>query len=243
MIQVLSYGGGIQSVSMCVLVATEVLPRPEYIIFADTSREVDSTSRYMSEVMEPYLKTHDLKIETASHDLATVDTHNKYGDIIMPVFTERGKLPTYCSNEWKLRVVQRFLRSRGEKYATMWIGFSADETSRSAKQEINKGWTRTFPLRELGLTRTDCERVIQAAGLPLPLKSRCWCCPHQQDREWASLSSSDRDKAIQLDKEIRDSDYRGTLFLHELRVPLDEALEEKTSDRPLRPCDSGMCFL
>lgn len=55
-VTVLSYGGGVQSVAMCVLAATGRLPSPDHIVFADTGREIPSTLEYRATVMDPYLE-------------------------------------------------------------------------------------------------------------------------------------------------------------------------------------------
>src|SRR5205823_5953839 len=44
---VLAYGGGTQTVGMCLLVGTGSLPRPDRIVMADTGREVRSTFAYL----------------------------------------------------------------------------------------------------------------------------------------------------------------------------------------------------
>lgn len=38
-IEILNYGGGRQTVAMCILIKRGVLPRPDHIIIADTGRE------------------------------------------------------------------------------------------------------------------------------------------------------------------------------------------------------------
>jgi hypothetical protein len=43
MFNILSYGGGIQTIAMCVLVAQDRLERPDAIIVADTGREMPTT--------------------------------------------------------------------------------------------------------------------------------------------------------------------------------------------------------
>ena len=37
------------------------------------------------------------------------------------------------------------------------------------------------------LRRVDCERIITAAGLPVPGKSACWFCPLHRRMYWAEL--------------------------------------------------------
>jgi hypothetical protein len=45
-----------------------------------------------------------------------------------------------------------------------------------------------YPLREWGMTREDCGKVIVDAGLPLPPKSACFFCPSMKDAEIAELA-------------------------------------------------------
>jgi 3'-phosphoadenosine 5'-phosphosulfate sulfotransferase (PAPS reductase)/FAD synthetase len=71
--QVWSYGGGRQSVALAVLVRDGKLPRPDLIVFADTGREDSATMDYHRKHVAPFLQ-----VETASHDLATVDPEGTF---------------------------------------------------------------------------------------------------------------------------------------------------------------------
>jgi 3'-phosphoadenosine 5'-phosphosulfate sulfotransferase (PAPS reductase)/FAD synthetase len=247
---VLSYGGGTQTAAMCVLVANGLLPRPDYIIAADTGREVQSTWDYLSEIVEPLLARIGLTVEIAPHSLSTVDLYAKNGDLLLPVFTETGKLPTFCSTEWKARVVQRYLRqTHGVSRAVQWIGFSQEERSRVPKSEAPGPWQRTYPLLDLMLTRSDCEQIILGAGLPLPHKSACYMCPHRSNAEWREVRDRHPEQfaeAVRIDHEIREADERGAVYLHRALVPLDEIdldAAEPRSRVPERQCGLGMCFV
>lgn len=60
------------------------------------------------------------------------------------------------------------------------IGYAADEPSRWQKsdaQHTARNWRPVYPLVELGMTRADCREVIRRAGLAVPPKSGCICCP------------------------------------------------------------------
>ncbi len=83
-VTVLSYGGGVQSVAMCVLAATGRLPSPDHIVFADTGREIPSTLEDRATGMDPYLERYGMRVETAGHDLATVDLYAHNGDLLLP---------------------------------------------------------------------------------------------------------------------------------------------------------------
>lgn len=50
-----------------------------------------------------------------------------------------------------------------------------------------------YPLREWGLTREDCGRIIAGAGLPIPPKSACFFCPSAKDAEILQLAATEPD--------------------------------------------------
>lgn len=242
--QLLSYGGGVQSVAICILVVRGELPKPDAIIIADTGREMPSTFQYMRDHIAPVLKEHDLTIHVAGHELASVDLYAHNGDLLLPVYTQTGKMQAFCSTEWKVRVVERYVRRvlgwQGG-YLT-WIGFSLDEKRRARHDPA-----RRYPLLELSLTRLDCERIIQSAGLPLPGKSRCWMCPHQNLAEWAEVRADTElwQAAVALDEEIAAWDEH--VYLHHARKRLrdltDEDMLADDDKMTYRQCGLGMCYL
>ncbi len=244
MIQMLSYGGGVQTVAMCVLVAQGLLPQPDYVIAADTGREMPSTWAYAEQYMRPLLASCGLQLHIASHDLATVDLYAKNGDVLLPVYTKTGKFSTYCSGEWKARVVQRYARHvlgvAGP--ITNWIGFSVDELRRVKGDE-----GRIYPLIAMMLTRHDCVRVIQDAGLPLPHKSRCYICPHQRDAEWLEVRADPIlwADAKRIDRELRANDEHDGVWLHKSRMALDSVAFDSTDtmDGDMHQCGLGLCYL
>lgn len=240
--EILSYGGGIQTIAMCVLVVTGKLPRPDYVIAADTGREMPSTWEYARTHAAPLLSSIGLDLHIAPHDLATVDLYGKNGDLLMPMYTKTGKLSTFCSGEWKARVVERYARTQlGVTDYTAWIGFSLDERRRIKGREGKR-----FPLIDLNLTRADCETIILGAGLPLPPKSRCFMCPHQHNAEWREVRADPAlwSQAIAIDEEMRDADERGDVYLHADRIPLALAnLDVSDRNEPNRQCGFGLCYV
>ena len=239
---ILSYGGGVQTIAMCILVARGVLPRPDAVIAADTGREMPTTWEYADAYARPLLASVGLELHIAPHSLATVDVYGKNGDLLLPSYTATGKLQTFCSNEWKARVVDRYARGLGlPKPYTNWIGFSLDEAKRVKGHD-----GRRYPLLELGLTRADCVAIIDREGLPIPPKSRCWMCPHQHNAEWREVRDSPAlwAEAVALDTELREADERGGVYLHASRKPLREAdIDAQDRAEPSRQCGLGLCFV
>jgi hypothetical protein len=246
---VLSYGGGRQTVAICVLVARGVLPRPDVIVMADTGRENPSTWEYLNQHVEPFLSKHDLRVEIAPHSLATVDLYSGNGDLLLPVFTATGKLRTYCSNEWKRRVVDRYLRAKGIEGGTQWIGFGFDEKRRWAGMHgrTEGKWTKVCPLVDLMVNTAACLKIIESAGLPQPHHSACWMCPHKRNAEWRLIRDQYPEewaKAVAIDKEIRENDGQGGVFLHHDRVPLDQAnIDAEEPEGKIQQCTLGVCFV
>lgn len=245
MTEILNYGGGTQTVAMCVLVVEGRIPRPDYIVMADTGREMPSTFAYLDMYIRPLMAAFGLEVHIASHDLATVDLYAKNGDLLVPAFTQTGKLSSYCSGEWKKRVVQRKLRSLGIDGGTSWIGYSLDERRRMMKPEAGP-WQVSYPLIDAGFTRANCIELIERVGLPLPKKSRCHMCPHQTDEEWAEVQADPAlwAQAVAEDTEMRDNDERGGVFLHWSRQPLSEVTLDPQNKAPHgRQCQLGVCFV
>lgn len=236
MIRCWSYGGGVQSAAIAVLVKTGALPYPEHIVIADTGREAGETWRYMTEVIEPYLG---LRISVANHDLATADLYSGNGDLLIPAFTENGKLPTFCSNEWKKRVVRRWLRNHEVERCEMWLGISTDEVARAKPSDVD--WiSNRFPLLfDAPMTRGEARQSVISAGLPEPPRSSCWCCPHRQDDEWRTLPPHEFQKAIQLEEEIRKKD--SGVYLHRSRLPLAQVDLSNSQADLFGECD-GYCW-
>ena len=243
--QVMSYGGGVQTVAMVVAVLEGRIGKPDMIVAADTGRERSTTWAYMNNVVNPALSVIGMTVEVAPHSLATVDLYAHNDDLLVPGFTATGKLPTFCSDEWKQRPIMRYLRAAGVKQCDVWIGFSADEEQR-AKPAPTKWYQRRFPLLELGMNRADCRTIIEDFGWPLPSKSACYMCPNMTDVEWVDVrdnSPEDFQKAIELEQEIIEWD---NVYLHSSCIPLDEVEFRPESTRVKQghhQCSMGYCWV
>jgi hypothetical protein len=240
-----SCGGGLQSVAIGVLIREGALPRPDLSGIADTGREVQSTWDYMRDVLNPYLAPAGVEIEIIPHALAGADLYSPKGDLLIPAYDAgEGRLSAFCSGWWKRDVFERWLRQKSVKECDCWIGYSLDELSRIKND--HRHWCRyRHPLIDLRLTRAGCRALIEKAGLPVPRKSRCWGCPHQNAEEWAEVRADPEQwaKAVELDRAIREADERGGLFLHSSRVPLPLANLAVDDTAPLfRHCQDAGCW-
>lgn len=238
-----AFGGGVQSVAILVLIANNRLRKPDRVIMANTGRESSLTWKYTITTTVPLMDSLGMTLEIAPHELATVDLYRN-DDLLLPVFTETGKFQTYCSNEWKKFVNRRYLRSQGygpNKPIVMWFGMSLDEFDRMRESDVD--WIKHhYPLCfDVKLRRHECVLTIERFGIPVPPKSACWMCPNRNDSEWLQQqreAPEDHQKAIELDKEIREKDTLGAVYLHKSRKPLDQVKfnPKQSSPTPLEEC-------
>jgi len=247
MIEVWASGGGVQSAAIAALIVQGEV-RPDLAVIVDTEREQSTTWEYMDSVISPALSTVGLVLHRIKKsDFATVDLYSgKDGDsLLLPAFTDQsgeiGKLPTYCSNEWKIRVMQRWIRSRGITEARTWLGISSDEKKRMKAD--SGAWKNRHPLIERGMNRGDCIALVLKMGWPFPPRSSCWMCPNHTQVEWRDIKENkpnDWQQAIKFDREIRQRDPN--VFLHGDCKPLEDVDLSDYNESLFGHCDSGLCF-
>ena len=244
-----SYGGGTQSAAIAVLVLTGQLPKPDYVVMADTSREVTETWNYLRDVVQPELTRFGCPVEVIPHNYSYWDLQKgNTGTILIPAFTTQsgqvGKLPTYCSNEWKQRPVRRWLREQGVEKCDLWLGISLDEVERMKPSDVQ--WqNNVYPLIEMvPCSRHKCVSLVEGYGWPTPPKSRCWMCPNMSPRSWRQLQKeypADFAKAVDLEIELQVADPH--IYLHPAGQLLPVAVENSKAQGELFDgCDSGFCF-
>lgn len=204
-----SCGGGRQSAALGVLIVQGQIPKPDIAVIVDTEREKSSTWSYYHSTLRPALAGVGVDLKRLrKSDFATVDLYRN-NDLLIPAFTtQRGqvsKLPTFCSNEWKQRVVRRYLRSIHVEQCDLYLGISTNEADRMKDSGLQ--WLRhVYPLIDLELSVSDCEDIVKLAGWPAASPSACWMCPNQNQSEWLSMSESDFEMAQKFEREVQKHD-------------------------------------
>lgn len=268
MIDVLSYGGGVQSVATVVLILQGRIIKPDLIVMADTGREKRSTFSYLEKYIAPLINVEILKAKEFlnKNDYSSI-THYSTGNIDtkLPMFLDSsGKLKPHCSDRWKRTVINRYLRNTLKiKECRIWLGFTTDELKR-VKNKSDKKWCEyAYPLidklfkqgiSDLSLSRQACIQIIEDFGLPCPPKSSCFICPHMKQQEWLDLPSDEIKKASEIEKEIQEATadtLDHTPYLTRICKPLPEAIREMRESQEqdnqqlqlFGSCDSGFCFV
>lgn len=239
--QVWSCGGGVQSAAIAALIVQGRLPKPDYSLIVDTEREKETTWTYYDEVLKPKLAAVGVDlIRIPKSRYATVDLWHD-DDILIPAYTNKnglGKLSGYCSNEWKRRVIMRYLREHRVERCQNWVGISLDEMNR-VRVSDKRWFQHRYPLIfEVPLRRGGCVELVKQMGWPPAPRSSCWMCPHHDDAEWQSMTEADMRQAQLFEREIQQLDPH--LFLHQQCVPLEEVkFGLNTNDGG---CQTGFCF-
>lgn len=199
----ISFGGGQQSTALLVLAAQNKIPfRRFYFANVGDDSELPATLRYIEEYAKPYAAEHGLELVELRRIMQRGPDKGRERTLLrelempgsksvrIPVRMANGAPGNRdCTNQWKIRLVAAETRRRGasvERPANLGIGISVDEIGR-AKDSTIPHQRNVFPLLGLGLRRTDCQRIIRDAKLPIPPKSACWFCPMKRPEDWQNL--------------------------------------------------------
>ena len=218
-----SYGAGVQSVALLWKYLRNAFERPDLVIFADTQAEPASVYESVTRDQEACAERGVEFVIVTAGDLG----HTKPG-IFIPAYTlnkngRKGTLLRQCTDRFKIAPIKRELRKRGATKAEIWLGISTDEASRM--KDSNAAWlTNRYPLIEINMSRGDCETYLAEIGVTAS-KSACVFCPYGGKKRWLSLSSTEREAAIEYDERLRNRMKGVKMFVHDSRLPLREAVE------------------
>jgi hypothetical protein len=184
--RILSFGGGLQTTALAILVKQGKVQVDE-AVFADTGAEKPETYWYIENYIKPLFANIALpfsiiqKEKTPIYPLTLYEYLWQRRDV--PSITQRR-----CTDHYKIRPIQRKVGTEG----ILLIGFSTDEAHRAQRKKPKK-YPREYPLLEIGISADDCRLIIGDYGWPIPLKSSCFFCPFQHPVEWNRLKSDHPD--------------------------------------------------
>lgn len=247
----LSYGAGVQTTALLVLIATERWHRPDAILFADTEGEHDETYAYLTKVAQPYAHDHDMEIITLGGEWRTKHYRAGLEDYCIDHRMVPGTWLRWCTDRYKVKPIRRYHKKHwpGE-IVESWIGISTDEMKRARTEIRDPLERRSYPLLELGLARSDCLSIIKSAGLPTPPKSGCWFCPFKSQAQWFTLRRRrpdlfDRAHAMEKNARGKNGEHKYLAIFGSLdRIAaqdefpgFDEIMESEAG------CVTGQCFV
>ena len=172
----LNYGGGVNSAALAIMIIDGLLPEydPCRFVFADTWTERDETYWYIANVFMPYLASRGRMLEIVQPNEGVYMRWKRLS-------VTGSRIIRTCTQESKIRPIEKFIKQNGG--GEQLIGIDAGEPHRAVERP-----GKHYPLVSHGIDRAGCIKIIERAGLPLPIKSGCWCCPFMRVGEVMELA-------------------------------------------------------
>ncbi|MEY9948429.1 hypothetical protein ABH937_005532 [Kitasatospora sp. GAS1066B] len=254
-----------QSTALLVLAARGAIDYPTFL-FANVGDDSEhpATLAYVQDVAVPFASRSGIRLEQLQRRRRDGETETLVQQLArpgirsipIPVRMANGAPGRRsCTADFKIKVVGRWLRQHGATAsapATVGIGISVDEIHRANRRRSEPHELIDYPLLDLGLRRTDCVRLIEEAGLPVPPKSSCFFCPFRTVAAWRHQRVAEpelfaQSVAIEAMVNRRRSDLgRDPVYLTRYGRPLAEAITlpdaPASTDDADGLCDSGWCM-
>lgn len=265
MTYIFSCGGGVQSTAALVLAAQERIPYRTFIFANVGDRAEDPrTIAYVAEVLKPYAEVHGIQwVEVQRQDRAgaAVDLyehlHRPVRSIDIPVRMANGAPGNRNCTVWfKIRPIAKWIQANAPG-CTLGKGISTDEPHRATPSRESDCYLSAYPLIEMGISRSDCLRIVREAGLPQPPKSSCWFCPYKTTDQWTTMRRERPelfDGAVQIERHLnakREAMGRDPVFMAGIGarrgLPLDQSIPDQLGLFPewideQDGCESGYCM-
>jgi len=189
----LSYGGGVNSTALLVLLHESGLWDERWeAVFCDTGAEMPQTLAYVEAIRERYPVT-----------VIQADIEGKGGlyDYCLHYRILFSRWQRWCTDKAKVTPLLVYMEAQGGGDAIEVIGYDAGETRRADRwQTQRRSW---FPLIEAGMNREACKEIIASASLPMPNKSGCFICPFKTPAEYRRMAEEQPElfaKAVALEE-------------------------------------------
>lgn len=206
-LELVSWGGGVQSTAIAILVEQGRLPRPDAWLWADTGDEPEAVYEHVQKwqprlnAIAPFIVVRKGGKMPRLGDAVISKAMKGTGSNTLPFYlpTATGSptvTPRGCTFNYKREPLDRaaanLVKKLGADGFRWWLGISRDEMQRMKVgmyhpliEGFDGGWLKP------PLTRDDCVRIIALAGETAP-RSSCVFCPFRTMHEWSVLSESDR---------------------------------------------------
>lgn len=229
---ILSFGGGVQSTAILMMMVDGSLPKVDAAIFADPGEESDATYAHIdwcearfAEMGIPFYRR---SAGGRLGDHLKVGRNSTGGQFAsVPFYTvspsgDKGLIRRQCTKEYKTQIVERAVRrdvlglkprQRVPVNVTIrqWIGISYDEQARAVRiakrfAESVKWSTAYFPLLDRRIERRHCVELLKSLVPHTVPRSACVFCPYKGQAEWRRLRDEDPKgwaRAVEVDNALR----------------------------------------
>jgi len=169
---ILSYGGGVGSTALLLLMKDKI----DEAVFVNHGGDYPETYQFVEFISKKIFPITIIKsnIEGFSN-LYEYMWHKR----IIPSYRYR-----WCTDKFKIRPITKYIKQKYGK-AIVLIGYTFDERKRI--KPLRNGLIYKYPLVEMKITREKAKEIIKENGLPIPKKSACWFCPFAKKSEIKEL--------------------------------------------------------
>ncbi|MCK5541687.1 MAG: phosphoadenosine phosphosulfate reductase family protein [Desulfobacterales bacterium] len=204
--QYLSFGGGVNSVAMMLMLLEQ--KKDFETIFVDHGTDWTETYEYLG-MFQGWLEKNGHKpITILNPKVPGLKKSKETFSNLYDYYYHYRMVPSFmmriCTDKFKIRPIYEYV----DTPCFMMLGIDAGESKR-AKISSNKGVENRFPLIENEINREGCKQIILDHGLPVPMKSGCYICPFQREGQWIELRRTHPDLFCKAQKlEQRNMQYR-----------------------------------
>lgn len=251
-----SYGGGVQTFGMLLMIKDGLIKKPDAVIFSDTKAEYDATYAHIEAYAKPICEELNIPFYTVQFEEGIIEGYKKTNSIPLPGFRS-------CTFNYKIRPIHYKLKellgenwTRGKPCVNSYIGISTDESQRAVPiSEQKPKWVfQSYPFLELDMSRRQIIEYIEKSGYPVPIKSGCYICPYHGFKGFVDLKINHPDKykiAVEMEElYFKERPERRHGFLADTQITLKELGEipslysfaDKLPNEN-RECETGGCFL
>lgn len=229
----LSFGGGVNSVAMMLLLLDEGVEFEAVYVWMPDWPE---THEYLLMLEE---KGYPITVIFPSETFKNEKISNLY-EYAWKLKMFPRRFPRWCTTKFKIKPLHKYF----QKPCFVLLGIDAGESHR-ARLASDKGMENRYPLIERGITRADCVEIIKAHGLPIPQKSGCFICPFQRVAQVKEMRRKHPDmfcRLVALEERNNTRLRKGNYY--SMGKPIQQIINEPDAylfdDMAYPPCQCGL---
>ena len=205
----ISFSGGVESTTMCILYG-----KGAKAIWCDTGAEHTEMYKRMDMVEERLKQLHGGDFEIIRLKPSVKIKGKMIDNLLTGVIAQKfmpSSMARYCTRQFKIEPIDKFLKEQGE--CELMIGLNADEESREGNWGLMANVKYSYPLQTDGHNRGDCEAILNLHGLhpqfpAYMLRGGCSMCFYKSEKEYKALYYLDRaefDRMVEFEDRYQDN--------------------------------------
>ena len=247
----LSFGGGVNSVAMYLMLVSQGWEpgnseKGFEAVFVDHGTDWPETYEYVDMFKKSYPLTVLKPAQRGSRPKGNYDTiYDNLYEHSWAIKMFPSRVSRWCTHKFKSLVLTRYHK----KPCFVMIGYDYSERHR-ATISSRHGQEFRWPLIENEIDREGCKKIIKDAGLLIPMKSGCYICPYQRVGQLRELRKKHPNLFCKLEQlEDRNNAERKRLqkapyysFKKPVRIVAEKNINQKKlfSDDEYPPCECGL---